>query len=144
MTSSTVTAPVARSAATRRALTVAGATAAAAAVWLAGRAAGADLTVTMAGQPPMTIGLPAVLGTALAASAAGWATLAALQRWARRGRTWWTLLASVVLAASFVPVLSVRADGGTRLTLALIHLTVAAVLIPLLPRSVAGREKGRS
>lgn len=144
MATSTAVDPVARSATTRRrAATVAGATAAAAAVWLGARVAGTDPTVTFSGQPPMAIGLSAVLVTAFATSLAAWVTLAVLERWTRRGRAWWRILACAVLVTSFVPILSARADGGTRLTLAVMHLAVAGVLIPVLPRFVE-HQGGRS
>jgi Kef-type K+ transport system membrane component KefB len=137
----TTAAPVARRATIRRrAFVVVGATAAAAAVWLAARAAGTDFRVSLGAQPAMTIGLPLVLVTAFAVSLAGWAALAVLERWARRGRIWWRGLASAVLLASFGPVLSAQTDDGTRLALALMHVAVAAVLIPVLPRLLARRK----
>jgi hypothetical protein len=70
-------APTAR---TRRALVVAAVTLAPAAGWLIARATGTAFRITLVGQPPMTIGMPSVVVTALAASLAGWAALAGLQR----------------------------------------------------------------
>lgn len=114
---------------TRRLLTVGGATLAAAAVWIIARVAGTEPTVSMSGRPPMDIGLFAVVATALAASLAGWAALAVLERLTRRPRVWWTVLALATLASSFGPLLTARADAGTRGELALIHTVVGAVLI---------------
>ena len=59
-----------------RAVTVTAATTAAAAIWLVATIAGTTPTVGMQGRPPMTIGLPLVIATALAASLAGWGALA--------------------------------------------------------------------
>ncbi|MEU2676050.1 DUF6069 family protein [Streptomyces sp. NPDC007107] len=83
------------------------------------------------GEQTLDIGaLPAAL-VALLASLAGWGVLAALERFGvRRARTVWTGAAVVVLALSFVPLTGEGMDGGTRAALALMHLAVAAVLIP--------------
>ncbi len=80
---------------------------------------------------------------ALLASLMGWGLLAALERFgARRARAIWTGVAAAVLAVSFLPFTGDGMDGGTRLSLALMHLAVAAVLIPGLggtsPRAGAG------
>ncbi|SCK42830.1 hypothetical protein B046DRAFT_04185 [Streptomyces sp. LamerLS-316] len=83
------------------------------------------------GEQTLDIGaLPAAL-VALLASLAGWGVLAALERFGgRRARAVWTGAAVVVLALSFVPLTGEGMDGGTRAALALMHLAVAAVLIP--------------
>lgn len=117
-----------------RAITVTVATAAAGAVWLVAAIAGTTLTVTMPGQPPMTIGLPLVIATALAASLAGWGSLALLERLTKHARTWWTVLAIAALLASFGPPLTAQTTGAVRLTLVLMHTAVAAVLISGLRR----------
>ncbi|WP_240661070.1 MULTISPECIES: DUF6069 family protein [unclassified Streptomyces] len=68
---------------------------------------------------------------ALSASLAGWALLAALERFgARHARVVWTVTAGAVLAVSFLPLTGDGMDAGTRVALALMHLAVAAVLIP--------------
>jgi Family of unknown function (DUF6069) len=137
MRTSTVAAstPTNRAAARRRrVLAVAGGTTAAAAVWLVARTAGTEPTVTMDGQAPMGIGLPMVVLTALAASLAAWIAVSVLERLTRHARPLWPAVALVTLAASFLPVLSAQADGATRVTLAMMHVAVAAVLLPgLLP-----------
>jgi hypothetical protein len=118
----------------RRALTVAGATAAAIAVWLVARTVGTEPTVTMGGQAPMVVGLPLVVLTALAASLAAWIAVSVLERLTRHPRPWWPTVALATLAASLLPVLSAQANGATRVTLTMMHIAVAAVLIPgLLP-----------
>jgi hypothetical protein len=125
----------------RRALTVGAATAAAAAVWLVARTAGAEPTVTLGAYAPMTIGLPTVLLTALAAALAGWIAVSVLQRLTRHARGLWPAVALVTLTASFLPILSAQADGATRVALATMHIAVAAVLIPgLLPDPRSARR----
>ncbi|MFJ3509130.1 DUF6069 family protein [Streptomyces luteogriseus] len=68
---------------------------------------------------------------ALVTSLSGWGLPAALERFGvRRARAVWTGTAGAVPAVSFLPVLGDGMDGGTRISLALLHLAVAAVLIP--------------
>ena len=55
--------------------------------------------------------------------------------------TSWTAVAVVVLVLSFLPVAGVEASGGAKAVLALAHLAVGAVLIPLFWRTT--RETGR-
>ena len=113
----------------RRALAVVGAALAPTTVWLLAQATGIELEVIMAGQPPMVISLPFVVATALAASLAGWAALALLQRMTGHARALWTGLAIAALLASFGPVAIAEATAETRTLLALMHVIVATVLI---------------
>jgi len=124
---------------TRRALAVAGAVAAPAAVWLVATAAGVPLRVTAGGQPPEPVELPAVLVFALVGSLAGSLALAVLERVTRHGAAVWTVLAAVVLLASLVPPLTVQASTATHVTLVTMHLAVAAVLVPGLRRPAVSR-----
>ncbi|MEV5101538.1 DUF6069 family protein [Streptomyces massasporeus] len=93
----------------------------------------------------LDIGAVHVAVVALFASLAGWALLAALERFGVR-RAIWTGVAVAVLAVSFLPLLGDGMDGGTRTSLALMHLAVAAVLIPglggRLPGTAAGAPRG--
>ncbi|MEU1488182.1 DUF6069 family protein [Streptomyces sp. NPDC005752] len=82
-------------------------------------------------EQPLDIGAVPVVLVALLAALAGWGLLAALERfWVRRARAVWTGVAVAVLAISFLPLTGDGMDGATRAALALIHLAVAAVLIP--------------
>ncbi|WP_326659814.1 DUF6069 family protein [Streptomyces sp. NBC_00385] len=95
------------------------------------------------GDRTLDIGAAPVAVVALLASLAGWGLLAALEHFtAGRARTIWMWAAGAVLAVSFVPFTGDTMDGGTRTSLALMHLAVAAVLIPGLagrpPRADAG------
>jgi hypothetical protein len=113
----------------RRALAVACAALAPTAVWLVAQATGNELEVTLAGQPPMVVSLPFVVVTALAASLAGWGAMAVLQRVSNHARTLWTGLAVAVLLVSFGPIAAAETNAGARTFLALMHVTVAAVLV---------------
>lgn len=83
------------------------------------------------GEKTLDIGAVPVAVVALLASLSGWGLLAALERFgARRARAIWTGVAGAVLTMSFLPFIGDGMDGGTRISLALMHLAVAAVLIP--------------
>lgn len=82
------------------------------------------------GEQTLDIGPASVAVVALLASLCGWGLLAALERFGvRRARAIWTGVAGAVLAVSFMPLIGDGMDGGTRVSLALMHLAVAAVLI---------------
>ncbi|MCG5213420.1 DUF6069 family protein [Streptosporangium soli] len=124
-----------RPAVTRRALAVAGAAAAALALWaLAGPVAGIDLTVRTGGAVQV-VGPGAVAAASLVAGLAGWALLAVLERFLKRpGRTW-TIIAVIVAALSVLGPLGGAVGTPGMMTLAGLHLIVAVVLIPGLGRS---------
>jgi multidrug transporter EmrE-like cation transporter len=92
------------------------------------------------GEQTLDIGAALVAVVALLASLSGWGLLAALERFGvRLARATWTGAAGAVLAVSFLPFIGDGMDGGTRVSLALMHLAVAAVLIP----GPGGRPPGR-
>ncbi|GAA2247737.1 DUF6069 family protein [Streptomyces indiaensis] len=83
------------------------------------------------GTRTLDIGAGPVAVAALLASLSGWGLLAALERFGvRHARLIWTGVACAVLALSFLPCTGDGMDGGNRASLALMHLAVAAVLIP--------------
>lgn len=91
------------------------------------------------GERALDIGVVPVAVIALVASLCGWGLLAALERFgARRACAIWTGVAGVLLAVSFLPLIGDGMDGGTRVSLALMHLALAAVLIPGLGGRAAG------
>lgn len=119
-----------------RAIAVGGAVLATGLVWLAAYALDIDLRLDQRnGQPPIIVGLPLVIGFTLILALLGWGALAVLERYIRQARTIWTVIAIAVLMVSFVPILGVEATSGTKSVLSLMHLAVAAVLIPMLRRS---------
>ncbi|TDE37811.1 hypothetical protein E1289_03460 [Actinomadura sp. 6K520] len=91
------------------------------------------------GAETVDIGAVPVVFVALLASLSGWGLLAVLERFGpRRARAIWIGVAGTVLVLSFVPFIGDGMDGGTRVSLALMHLAVAGVLIP----GLAGRPRG--
>ncbi|MFC7884726.1 DUF6069 family protein [Streptomyces sp. NPDC057376] len=91
------------------------------------------------GEQTLDLGAVPVAVVALLASLSGWGLLAALERFeVRRARAIWTGVAGAVLAVSFLPFIGDGMDGGTRVSLALMHLAVAAVLIT----GLGGRSPG--
>jgi len=95
------------------------------------------------GERTLDIGAVPVAAVALLAALSGWGLPAVLERsGVRRARTIWTGAAGAVLAVSFLPFTGDGMDGGTRAALALMHLAVAAVLIPG-PGGRPGEEPGR-
>jgi hypothetical protein len=119
---------------------VAGAVAAALAVWAVGEPLlGHDLVVQQKGQQPRDLGAGAIGVFALAPSLLGWALLAALERVTPLAARIWTAAALTLLAVSFLPIIGVQASGGSKAVLALTHLAVAAVLIPAFWRTATTR-----
>lgn len=128
-----------------RALAVAGAVAAALAVWAVGEPLlGHDLVVQQEGQEPRDLGAAAVGVFALVPSLLGWVLLAALERVTPLAGRIWTAAALALLAVSFLPVLGVEATGGSKAVLALAHVAVGAVLIPVFHRTATARRGARS
>ncbi|CAL9283140.1 DUF6069 family protein [Streptomyces sp. SudanB66_2053] len=129
------------SARARRSGTTAAAVVVALVIWaVADPVLGHRLRMTDGGDT-LTVGAAAVTVASLLASLAAWALLAALERFTPgRARAVWTGVAVAVLAVSFLPLAGDGMDAGTRVALALMHLAVAAVLIPgLAGGSRAGR-----
>ena len=93
-------------------------------------------------QPAFGTGIPQdltagpVVVASLIAGLAAWLALALLERLTRHARAAWVALATLVLAVSLGAPLSGRGiDGGSRLVLTLLHVTVGALLIVLLART---------
>jgi hypothetical protein len=65
-----------------------------------------------------------------------WGLLAILERITARGRTIWTVVAVVLFLLSLAgPFSGTDTNTGSRVALALLHLSVASVLTPFLPLS---------
>jgi|HubBroStandDraft_4_1064222.scaffolds.fasta_scaffold63850_2 hypothetical protein len=124
-----------------RALGVGGAVLAAVAVWVvAVPLLGVHLLVRFGSGAAETVGVDYVIGATLIASLAGWALLALLERRTSRARSIWTVVAIVVLLASVSLPLSIATTTGSKTVLALMHIAVAAVLIPVLRRVAPSRN----
>lgn len=95
------------------------------------------------GEQTLDIGAAPVAVVALLASLLGWGLLTALERFrVPHARAVWTGVAGAVLAVSFLPLTGDGMNGGTRVSLALMHLAVAAVLIPGLGGGSRGAGAG--
>lgn len=96
----------------------------------------ADLGFTDVNNQPQTVDPVAIIIFSVGSALAGWALLAALERFApKRAKLIWTIVASLVLALSMVPLLGVSA--GAAVTLGLMHLAVGAVIIVVMRRTSA-------
>jgi Family of unknown function (DUF6069) len=114
---------------------VAGAAAAAVAVWLAARY-GAGLHPYTPGfspaQRPASLAPGSAAVLAAGASLLAWAALTLIERIARRPRRVWVTTGLITLAVSLPAPLSGHGVTGTdRLTLICMHLAVTAVLVPV-------------
>jgi uncharacterized protein DUF6069 len=133
MTTTTSTAPVRdlpRAAARhRRWVTVVVAMAAGIAAWTVLHPfMGVDLEVRTGGDSVREVSQLAVALTSLVVGLAGWATLAALERFTRRPRTVWTVVAAAVLTLSLLGPLGAPA-AGAKAGLVVLHLVVGGVLL---------------
>lgn len=112
----------------QRLLTVAAAALSGVAVWtLAVPVAGVDLTVDN-GSGVQEVGAAQTAIAGLVAGLAAWAFMALLERFTRRPKPIWTVVAAVMLALSLTgPLSATTASAGA--TLAALHVAVGAVLI---------------
>lgn len=114
-----------------RALGVAAAVLAALAVWaLAVAVLDVDVRVAPGGEP-QPVGAVAVAGSSLVAGLAGWGLLALLERVTARARPLWIGVAVAVAALSLLGPQAGVTTGAT-VVLVVLHVVVAAVLIPAL------------
>jgi hypothetical protein len=119
-----------------RAISVAAASLTAVAVWaVAVPLLGTNLLVRFGSAPAQGVGIESVVGASLAASLLGWVSLTFLERHTPRARTIWSRIAIVVLLVSLSLPLGAGATISSKAALALMHLAVAAVLIPGLRRN---------
>src|ERR1700733_1055687 len=118
-----------------RILGVAGAVIAAVAVWaIAVPLLGVQLLVKFGAGAPQSVGIGFVLGASLIGSLAGWGLLVVLERRTSQARTIWTGIAVLAVLASFSLPLFAGVSTSTKVTLAIMHVAVAAVLIPAMRR----------
>ncbi|MGF1648281.1 MAG: DUF6069 family protein [Kineosporiaceae bacterium] len=104
-------------------------------VWVvAAPIAGADLRATVAGSEQEIVAVAAVV-SALVQGGIGWAVLALLERFLGRARTIWLVLAALVLVFSGVNAATAAGNTETAVWLNVMHVAVAAVLVPVLART---------
>ncbi len=90
--------------------------------------AGMDLAART-GTTLQHVTLPAAVIAAALSAAAGWVTLALLERLTTRGRRIWTVIAVAVLMLSLLAGPAGGITGAAKAGLALLHLAVGAVVI---------------
>jgi Family of unknown function (DUF6069) len=118
-----------------RVLGVVGATLAALAVWVvAVPLLGLHLLIRFGTSAPQGVGIEAVALSSLVGSLAGWGVLALLEMRTSRALAIWTGVAIAGVAASLTLPLVAGTTSPTKAALALMHLSVGAVLIPALRR----------
>jgi len=95
---------------------------------------GLHLLARFGNAAPESVGIDFVVGASLIGSLAGWALLVVLERRTSQARTIWTAIAVLALLASFSLPLFAGVSTSTQVTLAVMHVAVAAVLIPAMRR----------
>jgi hypothetical protein len=114
-----------------RAMAVMGAGIAAAVIWaIAVPLLGVHLLVRFGTSAPQSVGIDYVIGATVIGSLVGWGLLALLERRTARARSIWTVVAALAVLVSVSLPLSVGVSASTKVTLGLMHLAVAAVVIP--------------
>jgi hypothetical protein len=119
-----------------RALSAAGGVLAAVAVWITEvPLLGIDLKIRFGSGHVQTIGIGQIIGVALAVSLLGWLLLAILEK--RTPHAWleWTITALVVLVASLALPLSAATTTAATVALIVMHVAVAAIVMPSMSRS---------
>jgi hypothetical protein len=119
-----------------RALSVAGGALAGVVAWLIEvPLLGVDLTVRFGSAHLQTIGIGEVVGVSVAFSLLGWLLLAVLDKRTPRARALWVSAALAALAASLALPLSAATTTAASVGLIVMHLAVAAVVIPAMART---------
>lgn len=139
----TVTAPTADAASSTRSRVTAVVLGivAATTVHLIALAAGAEMLVpAFEGDGTQQLATIGVAASAAGAVLIGWLVATAATRWTARPRTSWLVFAILGLVASFVPVVAIEATALTKGVLALQHLLVAGVVVPLFARTLPARR----
>jgi hypothetical protein len=89
------------------------------------------------GAAATVVGPPAIVITTLVVGLVAWALLAILERFTSSARRIWTIVAVVALLVSLLGPVGGGVSTSAVIGLVCMHLAAAAVLITLLPRSVA-------
>jgi Family of unknown function (DUF6069) len=119
-----------------RPLSVAGGALAGAIAWLIEvPLLGVDLTIRFGSARPQTIGIGEVIGVSLVFSLLGWLLLAVLDKRTPRARALWVSAALAALVASLALPLVAATTTAASVGLIVMHLAVAAVVIPAMART---------
>ncbi|HEU5129107.1 MAG TPA: DUF6069 family protein [Glycomyces sp.] len=105
-------------------------------------ALGAEMTTATPGQDPVSVGFVNAAFAALIAGGLGWVARALLDRFApRKAVLLWLIGAGVVFALEMIPPFYTEASAGTKAALIVMHVVVAAVLVPVFARPRPPREE---
>ncbi|MFI5912218.1 DUF6069 family protein [Dactylosporangium sp. NPDC051541] len=115
-----------------RPLAVLGAVAAPALIWLVTVLGLGHHLIVYAKDPPLDVNLVVVVLLALASALLGWLLLVVLERLTRHARVVWAIASLAVLLLSFALLLDPGTPMSTKFPLGLMHVAVAAVLVPVL------------
>jgi glycerol-3-phosphate acyltransferase PlsY len=101
---------------------------------------GIDLDYRFGNGSASTLGVFQIVGVSLLFSLLGWVVLSLLEKRSASGASLWTVIATLVLVASFaLPILAATTTAGM-VALIVMHLAVGAGYIPFMYRSaVAAR-----
>ncbi len=123
-----------------RALSAAAAALAAALAWIVEvPGLGIKLNVRFGAGHIETIAVGQVIGVTVAASLLGWLLLVVLERRTAHARVLWTAIALAALAASLALPLAAASTTSAVIGLIVMHLTVGAVVIPVMGRTARSR-----
>jgi hypothetical protein len=123
-----------------RALAAAGGALAAALAWIVEvPLLGIHLSFRFGPSPIMTIAVGQVIGVTVVAALLGWLLLAVLERRSPQARLVWTAIALAALAVSLVLPLAAATTTSATIALIVMHLAVAAVVIPAMARTARAR-----
>lgn len=98
--------------------------------------------VVPAGSAVRTVGADDVVLAAVLSGVAAVATTALVDRWARRPRRTWTVIATSVFALTLLGPIGSGAETGIVGALVALHSVVAIVLIPQLRRTLPAGASG--
>jgi hypothetical protein len=101
--------------------------------------AGVSLSIRFGSGQAQTIGIGPVIGISLVAALLGWLLLALLDRRSPRARAVWTRAALAVLVVSLALPLTAATTTAAATGLIVLHLAVAAAVIPLMRRTARAR-----
>ncbi|MEU6247545.1 DUF6069 family protein [Glycomyces sp. NPDC047010] len=104
-------------------------------------ALGVEMRAANPGQDPIEVGFAAGAFMTLLAGGLGWIARAVLDRFApRKAVLLWLIGAGAIFALEMVPPFYTEATTGTTIVLIVMHVVVAAILIPVFARPRRPRE----
>jgi Family of unknown function (DUF6069) len=109
-------------------------------ILLGGRLLTGAYPTAMVGTSEQIIGFGQVMIVTALVGLSAWGLLGVLERATPRARAIWTVIAVIVLVFSLLGPLWSGVNAWSKVVLACMHIGAAAVIIPLMRRSVAVRR----